>query len=492
MNVEVKIFFTNIFVVIFLLPINIEAKIQRTPTNLSSDHGDIKERAQFIIERVETNEINSKNCEQELDILIDEYDKSLEKIKIETAKKEGLEILQKNFQARMALHSLLGVFPSECKMKLRTLYLKMRLAEDFIGVHFYNSPQIPAEEIDYQKGPIPIYEAEKFPPYQLAHGIDSQKRFEFKNGDILITKGVSFISSTISELASPKAVYSHIVFIHADEKTKRIETIESYVGKGVSLFPIEEALKNENARILVLRPKNSKLASQAADYIYKKVLDYKKQNKIIPYDYELDFKDNSKLSCEEIAYDAFREVSNNAFIIPEIESSIKLRDPKFLKRIGVKEGALMVPADMETDSRFEIVLDWTDYRVIRDSWRKDTLLGEMFRWIDDYNYKIYENFTSVAAKIVWSTRYLPGVWAMMSKLSGIPKDFTKDVPTLTISTMSSLKLIGGELLQEISRADKNYFTENGKWMTKKELKNTLDKYRQTNPRKLRKIFREED
>ena len=127
---------------------------------------------------------------------------------------------------------------------------------------------------------------------------------------------------------------------------------------------------------------------------------------------------------------------------------------------------------------------------MRDSWRKDAVLGEMFRWIDERDYKIHENLTSVAAKAIWSTRYIPGLWGMMAKISGLPKDFTKDVPSITIATMASLKTIGGILLPEIKKADEEYFAQNGKWMSTEMLRDALEKFRESNPKDLRKVFRE--
>ncbi len=451
---------------------------------------DLLAQSQLIIDRVATRDFNVLSCSRDLDALISQYDKAPGTLNLEMIKNQGQEILDQSFDARMAIHSMLDVLPVECKTKVKELYLKMRMVEDYVGTHHYSDPQVSSDTIKYQEEPTPVYEADKYHPYHVGAGIDPKAKFEFKNGDIMITKGISFVSSTISELAAPKSVFSHIVFVHVDEKTKEVTTIESYVGKGVSIFPIEEALKNENARILVLRPKDQELASKAANYMYDKVQKLKSEKRYIPYDYELDFSDNSKMSCEEVAYDAYKTASNGAMVIPEVESEILLNDPKFLKRIGVKKGPMMVPTDMETDSRFDIVLDWTDYRVMRDSWRKDALLGEMFRWIQDYEYRIYENLTSVAAKVVWSTRYVPGLWGMMAKLSGIPKDFTKDVPSITITTMASLKSIGGELLPVVKKADEEAFAKNGRWMTTEELRQTLDQYRQTNPKGLRKVFRE--
>lgn len=461
----------------------------RKPSSVESSV-DLLAVSQKIIDQVATREINPQSCSRDLDKLIAEYSRAPETLNVDVMKNQGQEILDQSFDARMAIHSMLEVLPVECKAKVKDLYLKMRMTEDYVGIHFYNDPQISADSIKYQEEPVPVYEADKYRPYHVGAGIDPKAKFEFRNGDIMITKGISFVSSTISELAAPKSLFSHIVFVHVDEKTKEVTTIESYVGKGVSIFPIEEALKNENARIVVLRPKNAELAAKAANYMFDKVQKLKAEKKYIPYDYELDFSDNSRLSCEEVAYYAFKTVSNGEMIIPELESEIQLDDAKFLKRVGVKKGPMMVPTDMETDSRFDIVLDWTDYRVMRDSWRKDALLGEMFRWIQDYNYRIHENMTSVAAKVIWSTRYIPGLWGMMSKLSGIPKDFTKDVPSLTITTMASLKSIGGELLPVVTKADQEYFAQHGRWMTTAELRQSLDQYRQTNPKGLRKVFRE--
>lgn len=461
----------------------------RKPSQMSKDSLEVLDQSQLIIDRVATREINAQNCLGHLDSFIQSYDKLSGVLNIEVIKGQGREILDQNFEARMALHSMLGVLPVECKTKIKELNLKMRMVEDLVGVYYYDTPQIPAESIDYQAEAIPVYDAEKYLPYHVGKGIDSKQKFEFKNGDMMITKGVSFISSTISEIASPKSLFSHIVFVHVDEKTKDVTTIESYVGKGVSIFPIDEALKNENSRILILRAKDSELASKAANYMYDKVQALKAKKKFIPYDYELDFSDNTRLSCEEVAYDSFKTVSNGAMIIPEVESDVLMSDPKFLKRIGIKKGPMMVPTDMETDSRFEIVLDWTDYRVMRDSARKDAVLGEMFRWINEYNYSVHENLKSIAAKVIWSTRSIPVVWPMLAKLAGMPKDFTKDVPSLTISTMASLKTIGGELLPVVTKADQEMYKKTGRWMTKAELHKVLDDYRQTNPKKLRKVFR---
>lgn len=393
-------------------------------------------------------------------------------------KKEGDKLLAESFKARLALHDSLPKLSNECKIQMRDTFLKMREREDFIGAHFYDAPQVSSETIDFKAVPPPINSPHSYAPYHLNPKV---KDFEFKTGDILITKGVSFISSTISEVVKKRALFSHMVFLYVDEATKEVFTMESYIGYGVKIFTIEEALKSENARILVLRPRDQELAKKAAKHMYDRIKKSELDEKPIQYDYALDFNESEKLSCEEIAYVAFSEVSNKKFIIPENRSTVLIKDEEFLKRIGIKAGDLMMPVDLETDSRFEIILDWTDYKLIRDSVRKDAVMGIMFKWMNEKNYKLKRSFRSVGASAVWATRYIPGVWSLMAKISGIPADFKKDVPSVAISTLESIKVTAEPMLEVLSIADNKFQRANQRWMTPAELRQTMDSYLRSHP-----------
>lgn len=441
----------------------------------------------FILFIFFTTATRSESCIKDIDKLSAQYTLDPKKSDIENFQKNGQALIDHSFNERLKLHKGLPGLSNECKLKTRDVFLKMREREDYIGAHFYTTPQIPAESIEYKKAPMPIYSPKAYSPFHLA---DKKVSFEFKTGDILITKGVSFTSATISEVTAKRSLFSHIVFIHVDEKTKKVSTMESYIGYGVKIFTIEEALKNENARILVLRMKDQKAAATAAQYMFERITKATKENKTIAYDYELNFEDNKKLSCEEIAYDALKQTSHGKIIIPEIESVVELKDKEFLKKIGVRPGSLMLPADLEIDSRFDIVLDWTDYKIIRDSIRKDAVMGEMFHYMNQYNYKIHQSFRSIAARIVWSTRYIPGLWNLMSSLSGIPSDFQKDVPPVAISTLEGLKSIAGVMLEFASLADEEFHRQNNRWMTPKELRQTIDTYLKTRPQNVVNNFHE--
>lgn len=483
----------NLFLLLLILIISCNRTIdsKRKPGSVEVGKIDLIEVSRSIQDEIKNKKITAENC---LDLL-SYYEQKFSTISTSDFDRNQIEvdgkaILDEMFNSRVELHHSISSMSEKCKIKLKNVFMLMRSTEDLIGIKYYQDQQLYSDKLVFSEQKIPVYESEAYHPYHLGKSINSNGKFEFKNGDIMITKGISFVSSTISELASPRSLFSHIVFVHVDESTKEVTTIESYVGKGVGIYPIEEALKNENARILVLRAKDSKLASDAANYMFDRVQKLKAKKKFIPYDYALDFSENKKLSCEEVAFDAFKTASNGTFIIPETMSEVNLKDKDFLKRIGVKAGRMMVPSDMETDSRFEIVLDWTDYRIMRDSWRKDAVLGEIFRWSDHYNYSIKENFTSIAARVVWSTRYIPGLWNLMAHVSGLPADFTKDVPSKTIATMASLKSIGNILLPEITKADEDYFKLTGQWMSTDDLRKFLNTYRESHPKQLEEIYRD--
>ena len=426
----------------------------------------------------------ASDCMSELIALEKQHKLDPDKNQMQDFEKSGDKILVELFKERLRLHKKISTMDNGCRLKLKEVFLTIREKEDFIGSHFYSAPQVSANNVDFKSIALPILSKNYHAPYMNAESTP----FEFKNGDIMITKGISFTSATISEVVTPRALFSHIVYIYVDPKTKKVFTMESYIGKGVEIFSIEEALRNENARITVLRMKDRKAADTAATWMYNKIKKSEADNKPIAYDYQLNFHDNSKLSCEEIAYDALKSTSNGKIIIPENPSIVDLKDEKLLDKIGIKKGALMMPGDMEIDSRFDLILDWTDYRINRDSVRKDAIMGSIFYWINNHNYHIDETWKAIAARIVWSTRYIPGLWNLMAKLSGVPVDYKKDVPAGAISAVESIKGIGGKMLEFLNLADEKHQRMSNRWMTPAELRMTLDNYIKSRPPEIYRDF----
>jgi hypothetical protein len=383
----------------------------------------------------------------------------------------GPAALKSAFDARLALRAQLRRLPPACAAPLRVLFRTLREGEDMIGLVAWQDRQIRAEDIQFDAQPVPLLEMASYRPYQL-----NAPALGFRKGDIMITKGVSVISSTISSIPQQPSLFSHIVFVYEDE-AGQFGTIESYIGKGVALYPMKAALRNENARILLLRSTDDALARSAHDYMLNRVKTLAAKGEHISYDYALDFARNDRLSCEEVAYDAFNTASKGAVKIPWVESVVAVRDEQFVHDAGLRNGPQMMPADMELDPRFDIVLDWTDYRLVRDSWRKDAVFNEIFRWMNEEGYVMHNTFKATVGELLWKTRASTLFWPFFSNMSGIPKDFEKEVPGEGLATIANITTLGEFLVPELAKADQAQFDKTGRWMSPAELRRATNQIR---------------
>lgn len=422
--------------------------------------------------RGQAERLTAENCQPALDRLAGLVDNWMpEASEAEAIRRNGPAALKSSFQARMALRAQLKRLPTACAESMRVVFRAMREGEDMIGLVAYGDKQIRSEDIKFNEQPAPLLEMATYRPYQL-----NAPKFDFRKGDIMITKGVSAISSTISSIVTKPSLFSHIVFVYEDDAGVQ-GTIESYIGKGVALYPMKAALQNENARILLLRSPDTTLARNGHDYMLKRVQTLAAEGKHIPYDYVLDFSKNDKLSCEEVGYDAYYTASGGKLKLPWSESVVQVSDEGFVRDAGLRNGPQMMPADMEIDPRFDIVLDWTDYRLIRDSWRKDAVFAEIFRWMNVEGYRMNNTFKATMGELMWKTRASTLFWPMFSNMTGIPKDFEKEVPGEGLATIANLTALAEFLVPALARADQAYFDKNGRWMSPAELRRTTNQIR---------------
>jgi hypothetical protein len=175
--------------------------------------------------------------------------------------------------------------------------------------------------------------------------------------------------------------------VYKDAK-QREYTIESYIGKGVGLYTIEEALKNENARIQVYRLKNhSDLADQAGKAAYENYVLKRK----VRYDYDGDFSSDRNLSCVEIPFWAYKKASGGILSVPSRPSILTANARNLLSGMGFKSGPVFAPADIEVDPRFELVAEWTDFRFAKENMIKDVVSEKLLHWTTFLGYRYANN-----------------------------------------------------------------------------------------------------
>lgn len=348
--------------------------------------------------------------------------------------------IQKMFLNRLAIREVVDLNDKSCEITVRKYFYKLRSIQDFLYLKNNKTSQVKIKDFDFKTMAVP----------DIANrGVSllnpEISDYQILPGDIMIAKGISFTSSTISQLPVYPSQFSHIaLFVNHENK---IKTMEAYIGKGVDTYDLDEALKNENVRIMVLRPKDPELAKLASQTMVSRYDQLRAKNEKIKYDYDLNLEDHTRLTCAEVALDAYETASNKKVILPEFRSEINMKNEDFIKKLGLKNGHLMFPADMELDTRFDVVLEWTNVHLIQDSVRKDEIMKKVIADLNEKKSAIQESWKAWALDYLWTTRNISWLWPLTSKILGLPIDFDADVPIETLKLSLNLEKTGHDQLK---------------------------------------------
>ncbi|MFZ4714801.1 MAG: hypothetical protein ACOYL6_13875 [Bacteriovoracaceae bacterium] len=435
-----------------------------------------------------------KDVEQELDAT------DMKKLPKEELKRDGKKIADISWDIRDALHQRLSEFNKDCVIQIQSNFRQLRFVEDYLlekvtGVTNLGPEEISLMDADgkinsdlkkkeiaqltkenkigFQAQAIPMKEAKPYYVFRQKNG--SIEPLELKGGDLLITRGLSFLSAMIARLGQRGTQFSHVVMVNQNEKTKELQTIESYVGAGVGFYNMDFALKNENARILWLRPKDKEIGAKANRIMGKYVKDRIDNGNPIHYDYALDFNDHSTMSCAEVSQVAYEKATDGEMSLPFYKNEVTGAQP-LLDHMGIKGGETYEPGDMEIDPRFELMGEFQDLRLTRDSRQKDAIMTMMFKWMDEENYVLKDSFNSkLAGGIIFNARHSI-FWPLVKAAFGLD-DFSKEIPKAMLRTVTLLKDIGGVMLKEVKEKDLAFEKEHGMPMNYMELYKVLEDFR---------------
>jgi hypothetical protein len=426
----------------------------------------------IVLSDVKEPSFNSSVCTNYLSELEDHIDQiNVTRLNLNQIMVEGKQAADISWEIRKNLHKRLNEFDEDCVEQIQANLKQFRFVEDYLLERFNKVTDLAPAQIDFQRQPIPMKESSHFYMFR-----SEGKELKLKGGDILVSRGVSFLSGMIARLGMRGTQFSHVVFVSENETTKEIKTIESYVGSGVGFYHLDFALKNENARILWLRPKDRSLAKKASDYMTNYVQKRIDDKNPIKYDYALDFKDHSTMSCAEVSVVAFKEASQGEVIVPFYPNEIRGAQ-SLLNHIGLKPGVTFEPGDLEIDPRFELMGEFQDLRLTRDSRHKDAIMTELFRWMDEEGYELHDSFNSkMAGGLIYNLRRTP-LWPLVQKALKVP-DFSKEIPRKMLRTVTLLNQIGEVLLEVVQKKDQEFQAKYQVPMTYHELYQVLEEFRE--------------
>lgn len=457
---------------VFLLGCSIHSV--RTPASVSTSTQSLSDWGRSVTEYtgfVRSNSFTPSTCSSlytDIARKLDSFDFAL--YSNQELEKESGKAISNLWQLRLQLHSHLAEVSPSCRLQVREIFHRLRDLDDYFGEFAYRTKPLSPAVIDFQTQKIPIYDRKAYAPYNVRADLDDEQ-FQFHSGDVMLMRGISFFSAIISQISDNRSEFSHALIVNEEPNTKKLNTVESYIGSGVAKYDMDFALKNENARILVLRPKDRTLGEKAAG----QAMDSAKAK--IPYDYNMNFKDYSKMSCVEVVRSAYDRASNGAVMTPAQPAKLNFKSSVFLDKMNLKNGDLITPDDLEIDSHFELLLDWRDYRLIRDSRQKDAILSEMLRWVNDLGYKFHDTPKSFFAKNIILPISSTRLWPFVKKITASP-DVDPSLPKKTMGMMLVLNQMGQNLLERLDKEDALYVSKYRRPMTNGQLRIAVNKLRE--------------
>ncbi len=186
------------------------------------------------------------------------------------------------------------------------------------------------------------------------------------SGDILVSRGGAATSALIARGNDFAGNFSHVALVYVHPKTHLASIIESHIERGVTVSTLQDYLQDVKLRVLVLRLRadlpaliaDPMLPHHAAEQALQRA-----QRMHIPYDFAMDFSDNSKLFCSEVASAAYRPHGIELWMSLSQISSHGLR--RWLAGFGVRHFSTQEPSDLEYDPQLQVVAEWRDLETLR-------------------------------------------------------------------------------------------------------------------------------
>jgi hypothetical protein len=181
------------------------------------------------------------------------------------------------------------------------------------------------------------------------------------SGDILVSRGGAPTSALIARGSDFPGNFSHIALVHVDPKTNLARILESHIERGVTISTLEDYLNDTKLRVMILRLRSDlppmvndpMLPHRAATLAFEDAL-----NRHIPYDFEMDYQEHTKLFCSEVASAPYAEAGITLWMGRSTISTPGLRS--WLGAFGVRHFVTQEPSDLEYDPQLVVVAEWRD------------------------------------------------------------------------------------------------------------------------------------
>ncbi|MBN1998923.1 hypothetical protein JW935_15290 [candidate division KSB1 bacterium] len=242
---------------------------------------------------------------------------------------------------------------------------------------------------------------------------------QIHSGDILVSRGGAPTSAFIARGNDFPGNFSHVALVHVEKNTHRVSIVEALIERGVIVSTMEEYLQNTKLRIMVLRLRTNGTTPAIDPMLPHKAatraLETAKKSHI-PYDFEMNYQDQSKYFCAEVASTAYKEFGIKLWMgMTNISSAGTIR---WLSYVGTRYFETQEPSDLEYDPQLTVVAEWRDPKTLFKDHIDNAVIEVMLDYADAGKELDYDIFKLPVARIV---KFYSSLLNKFGKIGPIPE-----------------------------------------------------------------------
>lgn len=304
----------------------------------------------------------------------------------------------------------------ECFFNAKEVFKALRYAEDY----FIEAYKEKIKESGLKKE---AFEG-KFPFLLVNPKFKFENYHNLKSGDVILSRGNAYSSAAIARIGKSDYQFSHVSLIHKN-KNQELETIQALIEVGSAVTSYSSFINEFNNRAVIFRyNEGEEIAKTASEIMYQKIMKYQITQKLIPYDFSMNYKNSEKLFCSEIISLGFKLAENSKDFLPKYKTQLESEMIPFLNNLGVpvnvqniNEYDVFAPGDIQFEQKFDLVAEWRNPNRLEESRFKDFILTKIFEKMKTDHYKFDPSFKMDAkSKAIWTLRRTPMVSMLLKKV----------------------------------------------------------------------------
>ncbi len=239
------------------------------------------------------------------------------------------------------------------------------------------------------------------------------------SGDILVSRGGAPTSALISRGSDYPGNFSHIALVLVDPDTHKASIVESHIERGVVVSTAEQYLEDKKLRVMLLRPRADLPQLIEDPMIPHKaaLLAFNNATKAhIPYDFEMDYREHSKLFCSEVASAAYEPFGIKLWMGISHISSPGLQ--RWLSEFGVRNFETQEPSDLEYDAQLVVVAEWRDQETLKKDHYDNAVTEVMLEGAEKGDELSYQWYLLPLVKVA---KAYSAIMNMMGRVGPVPE-----------------------------------------------------------------------